>query len=330
MLHDQIVHPSMRVVSVLQKHSQQQLVPEPAARCQESSHSRPLIATIVFSRDEIAKLAAFVGTLVTEPGMAAPRFFLASVLERKWKPCVVVVSREERTVGLLYSKERLVAGIGTRIAFGDDALGTMVVTDPQETESVIRCAVKTLLRHMVGVRFLISADRLSLVKGLQENADLNLCPAKRHTHLRLPRTYDEFLVRMGPKLRRNGRHYRRRSEMVGNEFSPDLAFPEFCAAARCLFPNAAFATSERELQRCLAMIEAMPSRLLIGLRRSNGEWISLAGGWYVGDRAILNMQLNDRRFGRDSLSLVLRFYLIEALIKRGFRGLVFWGGSSAP
>jgi hypothetical protein len=78
------------------------------------------------------------------------------------------------------------------------------------------------------------------------------------------------------------------------------------------------------------MIEAMPSRLLIGLRRANGEWISLAGGWYVGDRAILNMQLNDRRCGRDSVSLVLRSYLIEALIKRGFRELIFWAKTAAP
>jgi hypothetical protein len=325
---DQVVDRSLRAATILQGYSDQQLVRDPAAEQQE--RSRPLSATIVFSRDEVTKLAAFVGTLVAEPGMVAPRFFLASVSERKWKPCVVVVSREDRTVGLLYCKERLVAGIGTRIAFGDDALGTMVVADPEETESIIHCAVKALLKHMVGVRFLVSSGRLSFVEGLRENADLSLCPARRHAHLRLPRTYDEFLVRMGPQLRRNFRRYRRRSEMTGNEFSPDHAFPDFCTAARRLFPNSAFATSERDLERCLAMIESMPSRLLIGLRGRNGESISLAGGWYVGDRAILNMQLNDRRFGRDSLSLVLRSYLIEALIRRGFRELVFWAGTSPP
>jgi len=118
--------------------------------------------------------------------------------------------------------------------------------------------------------------------------------------------------------------------MAGNEFSLDQAFPDFCIAARRLFPNGAFATSERELERCLAMIEAMPTRLLFGLRQRNGDWISLAGGWCVGDRAILNMQLNDQRLIRDSLSLVLRSYLIEALIERGFRELVFWAGASPP
>ena len=311
---------------------QQHLVPKPAPRRQESSRSRPLSATIVFSRDEIAKLDAFVGTLVAEPEMADPRFFLASVLERKWRPCVVVVSREGRTVGLLYCKERLVAGIGTRIAFGDDALGTMLVTDRQERETIFQYAVTTLLKHMFGVRFLISPDRLSLLKGVQENESVNLSPAKRHSHLGLPRTYDEFLAKIGPQLRRNLRRYRRRSETAGNEFSPDQPFPEFCAAARCLLANGAFTKSGsgRALERSLAMIEAMPSRLLIGLRRRNGEWLSLAGGWYVGDRAIINLQLNDRRFGRDSLSLVLRSYLIETLIKQGVRELVFWVGACGP
>jgi hypothetical protein len=78
------------------------------------------------------------------------------------------------------------------------------------------------------------------------------------------------------------------------------------------------------------MIEAMPSRIMIGLRRSTGEWISLAGGWYAGDRAVLNMQLNDRACGRESVSVVLRSYLIEQLIKRGIRELVFWAGTSPP
>jgi len=78
------------------------------------------------------------------------------------------------------------------------------------------------------------------------------------------------------------------------------------------------------------MVESVPSRIIIGLRSNHGEWISLAGGWRVGDRAILNMQLNDQTRIRESISLVLRSYLIEMLIKLGCRELVFWAGSSAP
>ena len=101
-------------------------------------------------------------------------------------------------------------------------------------------------------------------------------------------------------------------------------------SAKSLFPKETYARHESNFRKCVAMIEAMPSRILVGLRRSSGEWISLAGGWFTGDRAVLNMQLNDRTYGRESVSLVLRSYLIEGLINRGIREVVFWAGTSPP
>lgn len=292
--------------------------------------SRPLSATIVSSRREIAKLAPFVGGLVAEPAMLDPRFFLASILGRKWRPCVCVVSQGERIAGLVYFKEPLVAGIRTRIAFGDDSLGCLVVARTEETESVIRCALKALLKHMIAIRLLVRSDRLPLLHGVEEKATFRTYRAKRHAHLELGRTYDEFLSKLGPRTRRNFRYYRRKSELTGHEFVPELAFPDFCEAAERLFPKAAYAEIEPDLKKSLAMVESMPSRIIVGLRTNDGEWISLAGGWRVGNRAILNMQLNEQTRIRESISLVLRSYLIEMLIELGCRELVFWAGSSAP
>jgi Acetyltransferase (GNAT) domain len=189
-----------------------------------------------------------------------------------------------------------------------------------------------LLKRMVALRFVVPSDRLPFLSDFQAIADVTFSPARPHAHLKLPTTYDEFLGKLGPRTRRNFRHYRRKSERAGNEFSSMLEFAEFVALSRVLLPNAAYATakSKRTLDRHLAMIEAMPSRILIGLRRVGGEWIGLAGGWRVGDRTILAMQLNNRTYDRESLSIVLRSYLIEALIKQGVRELVFWGDTSAP
>jgi len=78
------------------------------------------------------------------------------------------------------------------------------------------------------------------------------------------------------------------------------------------------------------MIQAMPSQMLAGLRAPTGEWIGLVGGWYESDRAILVMQLNDGARLRQSISVVLRSYLIESLTKRGIRELLFCDGVSAP
>jgi hypothetical protein len=263
--------------------------------------------------------------------MLAPSFFLASVSPRGWRPLLVLVSQGKRIAGLLYCKERVVAGIGIRVAFGDDTLGAMVAAHPEEVESVMSCGVKALLKHMVALRFVVTSNRLPFLTGVQAKADISFYGTKSHAHLQLPRTYDEFLVKLGSRTRRNFRYYRRKSELAGNKFSPVLEFSEFSAATRCLLPKAAFfARSKQTRERHLAMIEAMPSPMLMGLRGKGGEWIGLAGGWYVGDRAILIMQLNDRTRSRESLSVVLRSYLIEELIKQGVREIVFWGGSSAP
>ena len=299
---------------------------------QLSARSRPLTSNIVSTAAEIRDLTAFVSSVVPEPGMLAPSFFLASLLPRHCRPCVVVVSQGRRVVGLLYGQERIVAGIPIGIVLGDDTLGTMVAARPEDMESVLRCAVEALLKQKAALRFRGASDRLAFLRNesAKANADIHFYREEHHAHLKLPRTYDEFLAKVRRPTRHNLCRYRRRSELAGNQFCPDQPFAEFCAAAKRLLPKAAYPLPKRDFRRSVAMIEAMPSRLLIGLRRRGGDWISLAAGWHVGGCAFLAMQLNDRTRRRESVSLVLRSYLIEQLIKRGIRELVFWGGASAP
>ena len=322
----------LRLTSKSRARQHQPSVLAEAVTQQPSVGSTPLTANIVTNAAEICELTAFVSGLVPEPGMLAPRFFLASLLPRHCRPCVVVVSQGPRVAGLLYAGERLVAGIPVGIVLGDDTLDTMVVARPEEMESVMRCAVQTLLKHKAALRFRVPPQRLAFLQAESAKADAgnHFYPEVRHAHLELPRTYDEFLAKVRRPTRHNLYRYRRRSELVGNEFWADQPFTDFCAAARRLLPKAARPPAKSRFEQSLAMIEATRSRLLIGLRRRGGDWISLAGGWCVGDRAFLVSQLNDRTCGRESVSLVLRSYLIEQLINRGIRELVFWNGTLAP
>ena len=294
--------------------------------------SEPCTARIISTAAETLDLAAIARSLVPQPGMLDPRFFLASFSPRMFKPCVIVVSKGRRVAGLFYGRERLIAGIPTGIVLGDDTLDSMVVARPDEAESVMQCALEALLKHKAALRFRLASDSLALLQAesSKANAEIHFYREEHHAHLVLPGTYDEFLAKFRSHTRHNFCRYRRRSEIAGNEFCFDLPFTDFCDAAKRLFPKEAYARHKSNFRQCLAMIEAMPSRILVGIRRSSGEWISLAGGWYAGDRVVLNMQLNDRSCGRESISLVLRSYLIEQLINRGVRELVFWGGTSAP
>jgi hypothetical protein len=303
---------------------------QPLAACADENTA--LVASIVSSPAEILELTPFVSGIEAEPGMLAPRFFLASIVRRNWKPCVVVVSKGSRIAGLLFCKERILARMATGIAFGDATLGGMIAARPEETESVFHCAVEALFKHMVALRFRVGADQLALMESVKVQADIYSRPVTHHAHLELPKTYDAFLKQTGLSTRRNLRRYRRRSEAIGNEFSAKLDFAGFCTAARTLFANASYKKSKDELERALEMISAMPkcSQLMVGIRRANGEWVALAGGWHESHRVVLNVQLNDCRCGRESISIVLRSYLIEMLISQGFQEIVFWAGTSGP
>ena len=55
------------------------------------------------------------------------------------------------------------------------------------------------------------------------------------------------------------------------------------------------------------------------------------GGWYLPGRAVLCFQCNNEfDFGSDSLSVVLRGYLIELLIRQGLEELVIWADTGPP
>ena len=318
--------------SMLQSSRGQPLVVSEEVSRRLSDPSSPLTASIVSTAGQIHKLTAFVSSLVPEPGMLAPRFFLASLLPGFSRPCVVVVTQGRKVAGLLYAQERLVAGIPIGIVLGDDTLGTMVVARPDQAEDVLHCAVEALLKHKAALRLRIASDRLAFLQTVivKAHAQHHSYPEVHHAHLELPRTYDEFLAKVRRPTRHNLYRYRRRSELAGNEFFPDLPFTDFCADAKRLSAVGSHPLPKRRFQQTLAMIEASSSRLLIGLRRRGGDWISLAGGWYVGDCAFLALQLNDRTCRRESLSLVLRSYLVEQLINQGFRRLVFWNGTQPP
>jgi hypothetical protein len=297
--------------------------------------SKGLSAIITSSPGKISGLARFVFSVAPDQPMLAPHFFLASI-RPKWRPCVVVVSRGQQMIGLLYCRERIIAGIGTRIMFGDDSLGTMVVARSEDVESVIDCAVKLLVKRKAVLRLWVDSSKLRLLRGFQETADVRFfrrfSPDLPHARLELSPSYDSFLAKLGPRTRRNFRYYRRKSEMAGNEFSHEEAYSHFCTDARRLFSKTKF-TGDRDramLERCLAMIGAMPSRIMVALRSRNGDLISVAGGWHDGRRAVAVAQLNDRTFLGASLSVVMRSYLIEYLIHRGSQELIFWEGSSAP
>jgi hypothetical protein len=136
---------------------------------------------------------------------------------------------------------------------------------------------------------------------------------------------------MGKQTRRNFRYYRRRSQNAGHTYVETMSFADFKHTAYRLLAKGVVGADRSGLIRALSMISSSQRPIMIGLRNQDGELISILGGWYEYDRAVVFCQMNnDKDYHDSSLCTVLRGYFIESLISRGVNKMLFWAGIGEP
>lgn len=149
--------------------------------------------------------------------------------------------------------------------------------------------------------------------------------------LPLHHNYETFLDSLGYKARRNMRYYRRRFEAAGHQYVERVDPAEFRRVAFRLLERSVVGAHKEGVLRSLGMLSEVDHPLLSGLRRSDGEWTAIIGGWRDGGLPIVFIQLNnDRDYAADSLCVVLRGYFFETLLAQGFRRVAFWAGVGGP
>jgi hypothetical protein len=303
-------------------------------------------ATTLSCAADILQLNDAAGRLTQqhEP-MLDPGVFLASA-SGGWRPKVVCVRSASEIVGIMYAKERMLYGIPTGIVYADGSLGGFFLASAKCHANALCIAIEALLDSPgvrgVHLRVLEDSREWRAVTQFASSRSLDVRSVyvtenarlwKHHAHLPLPDTYNGFLERLGSTTRHNFRYYRKRFESSGHRFVDALPLDELRVAMLALQPNSKFHARmpKAQVEQHFNMVAASRRPLAIGLRHRQGEWMSVIGGWYRPDGAVLCFQYNNERdFGRDSLSVVLRSYLIELLIRKGLPQLVIWGGTKAP
>lgn len=278
--------------------------------------------------------------------MLTPEFFLASA-SVGWRPRVVAIYCGCEVVGLLYAKERVLAGIPSGVVYADGSLSSPLLGDPRHRQVFFRVALESLLAHPrirgVLLRVPQASDELEAVKQFASSTGLDARYSnlvfedstlwKSHAHLALPGTYEDFLQGLGYTTRHNFRYYRRRFEAAGHSWVEGLSRDELHSAVSHLAPKTKHydAADLVRVETQLNMVATTDCPLAMGLRHHMGEWLSVLGGWCKPRGTVLCFQYNnDQEFGQYSLSLVLRTYLIEHLIGQKLEELVIWGGTGPP
>ena len=304
-------------------------------------------AVVLSSHTEILQLRDVASQLMRqEDPMLTPDFFLASLSEGWW-PRVVVVCHEREAVAIMYTKERTLYGIPTGIVYSDGGLGSVLLANPLHHQNAFSFAVEVLLASpgIRGLRLEVAraGEELEAVRRLSASSPVHshysrieyhdFPLGKTHAHLHLADSYDQFLAGLGYTTRHNFRYYRRRFEASGHKFEEHLSIDELRSAAFNLRPKSKLTAQRQQakFERDLNMVAAVSQPIAVGLKHRNGEWLSVIGGWYRPNGAVLCFQCNNERdYGPDSLSVVLRAYLIELLIRQRMEELVIWHDTRPP
>ena len=268
--------------------------------------------------------------------MSSPRFFVASVTPRTWIPWVLVIKQGDQIAGLVYLKERKIAGIPSGILYGDSTLGAMTISEPDRHRSVLEASLRFLLSsaRIRGVRLAVRPDAAELEDIGQISRSLGTDyysqHAVNHLVLDLPPSYEQFLESLGSRTRRNFRYYRRRFEGRGGEYVNQMTWSEFRHASFELLNKSVVGADAEGLHRAHRILCSVDRPILSGLRDKSGEWLAILGGWRDPDPVLFVQMNDDRDCGSESLSAVLRSYWIENLILHGERTLLFWAGVGLP
>lgn len=312
-----------------------------------NSSPNKLSGVILSSTVKIRRLRESARSLIREGDATLdPGFFLASMTEG-WRPKVVALCSAGEVTGIMCTKERVISGIPTGIVYGDGSLGGLLLSNLEHQQDTFRVAMELLLASP-GIR----GARLRIARFGGEfeamcqliacgSVDGQYSPVSQndfphwlwHAHLHLPDTYEQFLEGLGSTTRHNFRYYRRRFEACGNKFIERLPMDEWRSVTLELRPKCKFTAQMplTDFERSMDMVAATHRPIAIGLKHRDGTWLSVLGGWYSPGGAVLMFQCNrDRDFEADSLSLVLRGYLIELLIQQGLKKLVIWGDTAPP
>lgn len=306
-----------------------------------TGNRRTMQFELLRTRESVAALRGAVARLIAndmpQPDASlTPEYFLAR-LEPNEKPRVVACYEYGELVGVLYTSELYVIGIRTGFIFGGDQMGRgLVLAVPEREQAVFTAACAFLLESGHHAMRLNWTPQLPLLDGdLRLSRRSARLQAKLDVHpegdwLRLESTYDNFLARLGSHTRRNLRYYRRKVEGIGFTYSGALAPSEISGALESLNQVADYPISEARLNRDRRYFEAFGTPVIAGLRDSRGNFISLVTGFTSGKHLHILTQLNgeSEELRKLSLSLVLRGYVIEEFIQRGFTAVHFIQGSS--
>jgi hypothetical protein len=263
-------------------------------------------------------------------------YFLTCKDPQNRRPVVVVFRAESELVAAAFFHQVCFVGVGSGLACAGDPMGDgLLIAPAQQREVFLRCAIEELVKvqkkfHTVRLR--VKTSRTALLVDFETSGLRSKFIERTVQHrLALAETYTEMLATFGLRTRRSLRAKRRQLENnLRPDFFPSVA-PEQAFEAMCYLRSRSSMPTRSMwyFEGLRKMLHTREDAFAMGLRSFDGAWLSILSGWRRNGTTYIDVQLNHSTYMRESLSAVMRAFLLEYEISVGQKYIVFVGGCSA-
>jgi hypothetical protein len=261
------------------------------------------------------------------------QYFIAVNAQKKRRLAAVLFRQNLEIEACVLFFEYCKFGIGHGILNGGDAVGGGLVAGPEAFRvEYVHLAVQFLLRHwrIHGVCLTVRASLDHCLKVMGPANKYRLFAEKNMQHrLHLESTYRAMLGAMGPRTRRSLATKRQQLEARAQvAFLPLLEPAQALQAMLELQPRCSPHRITRFYQARYNLLRENPEFFSMGLHLPDGTWLSVLSGWRKKRITYIDLQMNDMHFKKESLSAVMRAFMLEHEIGLKQESINFVGGTS--
>jgi hypothetical protein len=262
-----------------------------------------------------------------------PEYFIAANTLRFRRVAAVLVRRDRELEACVFLVEHCLLGVGLGLLDGGDAAGGSLIVAPEAFRmEYVHLGAQALMRfwriHGVCLRMSGSVHHCVDVMGPESRYRIFVGIDTPHK-LPLEGTYRKMLATMGPRTRRSLAGKRRQLEETTDVvFLPVLQPAQVLEAMLQLRPKALPRRFAKFYHTRYDLLRQRPEFFCMGLRLPDGVWLSILSGWRHDRVTHIDLQMNDKRFKKESISAVMRAFMLEHEIGRKQQLIDFVGGTS--
>ena len=262
-----------------------------------------------------------------------PQYFIAANTLKGRRVAAVLIRVHQKLEGCVLFYEYWRFGIGLGLVRLGDYLGESLLTGPEDLRvQHVYLAAQALLRHWrihgVSIAMKVPLDDCLKVMG-PEGKHKVFSQRSIQYKLSLADTYQAMLAGMGPRTRRSLAGKRRQLEQNMNVvFKPSLNPVEALDAALSLQSKSLPRRTTSFFHARQSLQLENPDFFCMGMRTPDGTWLSILSGWRRNRVTYIDLQMNDVNFKKESLSAVMRAFMLEHEIAGKQKLINFVGGCS--